>query len=54
MNIATQLMLSCLLLCADNPEFKRRIVTALGLLVGAKLLTVQVGLLTHLWCDSAL
>lgn len=32
---------------ADNPEFKRRIVTALGLLVGAKLLTVQVSCLAY-------
>lgn len=36
-------VLLCVLPVADNPEFKRRIAVALGLLVTSKLLTIQVG-----------
>lgn len=35
----------CLFLPTDNPEFKRRVVAALTLMLGAKLLNVSVPLI---------
>lgn len=40
--VVTVIRLCRCCLLTDNPEFKRRILTALGLLVGAKVLNVQV------------